>query len=429
MANTETKLNLQGLLRDWQLKAFKEIDKKKYSVLVVSRRSGKTILTIIYLIYRALKTPDRDLAYIAPFLNQARSISWEYLKKFAAQIPWTEINNTELKVKFANGSSIRVFGADNSEALRGLNISWAVLDEYANINKELYGAILFPMINYFEDGFAIFIWTPKWYDDFYELYQKAKNDTNRFSLKLDVIWAWVLSEEGIREAREQISPSQYAQEYLCDFGVAIKWSYYWEYISDMRNEWRVVDDLYDNSLAVYTYWDIGVNDQTAILFIQYKDGEARIIDYFEDRQRWLEYYIDVISERWYRYDYHTLPWDWTVKEWWTWMTRLEQFQEKIEDKNIGEVRVAKRQPIEDWIQAVRMMLPNTRVDSTLDNELSRLSLYESQYDPKKWTFWKPKHDKNSHLADTFRYAAFDYKTNSIVIAYEPPFTVNYDTFI
>ena len=59
-----TKLNIKDLLHDWQLEVFKSIDKHKYSVAVIHRRAGKTVLMVLYLLYRALKTPKRDFAYI-----------------------------------------------------------------------------------------------------------------------------------------------------------------------------------------------------------------------------------------------------------------------------------------------------------------------------------------------------------------------------
>lgn len=426
MANETTNINLKDLLFPWQKEVFKEIDKKKYSVLVIARRSGKTILAVIYLIYRALKKPNRDYAYMWPYTNQVKEIAWEYLKKFASQIPWTEVNNTELRVKFSNWSRIRLFWADNPDSLRGLNISGAILDEYSQINTKLFDEILFPMINFFEDGFAIFVWTPMWFDAFHDVYKKAKKNNKRYAVLKDVYQAKVLSEDKIEEAIEIMDPIKFQQEMMCNFNVAIQGSYYWKYIAELREEGRLVPDLYSPELPVFTYWDIGMDDATTILFTQYHNWEVRVVDYLEDRQRGLDYYVEMLRNKWYSYHTHTLPHDWKVKEWWTWMTRFEQFQTLIWNE-LWEVIVGKRFPVEDWIQAVRKMLPYTIVDESLDLHLSRLSQYEANFDPKKWIFWKPKHDEFSHIADSFRYCAMEFENNSAPeVEYEEPFTQNYD---
>ena len=50
------------------------------------RRAGKTVGLINELIKQACTSNKTDtrLAYIAPFYNQAKSIAWDYLKKYTA---------------------------------------------------------------------------------------------------------------------------------------------------------------------------------------------------------------------------------------------------------------------------------------------------------------------------------------------------------
>jgi hypothetical protein len=50
-----------------------------------------------------------------------------------------------------NSSIITLFGADNQEALRGLDLRGVVLDEYKDISPTLYREILAPMINAYKD--------------------------------------------------------------------------------------------------------------------------------------------------------------------------------------------------------------------------------------------------------------------------------------
>jgi len=66
------------------------------------------------------KHPNARVAYIAPYLVQARDIAWQYAKEFSRAIPGTTYNETELRVDFPNGARLRLYGSDNYERLRGL---------------------------------------------------------------------------------------------------------------------------------------------------------------------------------------------------------------------------------------------------------------------------------------------------------------------
>ena len=95
---------------------------KRFSVLVCHRRFGKTYLAINALIDAAIRTQKKDAryAYVAPFLKQAKQVSWDYLKRFAMDIPGTTANESELSINFGNKARVRLYGSDNGEAMRGL---------------------------------------------------------------------------------------------------------------------------------------------------------------------------------------------------------------------------------------------------------------------------------------------------------------------
>lgn len=60
---------------------------------------------------------------------------------------------------------------------------------------------------------------------------------------------------------------------------------------------------------VFTFWDLGRNDKTAIWFMQHIGFEIRWIDYFEDNLRPLSDYATILNEKGYLYDTHHLPHD------------------------------------------------------------------------------------------------------------------------
>ena len=107
-------VSLDYTAREWQRQC--HVKKQRFSVYALHRRSGKTELAIMELIDKAMKT-DKDLAiftYVAPFLRQAKAISWARLKQKLEplrQQSAIDINEGQLSIKFKhNGAIIRLFG-------------------------------------------------------------------------------------------------------------------------------------------------------------------------------------------------------------------------------------------------------------------------------------------------------------------------------
>jgi len=374
-----------SFLNDWQKPVFNLLKKYRYSMLIVHRRAWKTVLAVSYLIYKALNNNNKDLWYLWPYLNQTKSIAWEYLKKFSSQVPNTIVNNSELKVTFPNWSSIRLFGWDNPDALRWLNLSTIVMDEYADINPELYNKIIFPQINFHWDIWqTIILWTPKGKNHFYKLYNKAKKDDRWFTRILDVTKTKTLSDKLIEEAKESIEPSQFAQEYMCSFEAAVRGSYYKDYIDNLYKDWRVESDLYDPNYPVTVHMDLWIDDATAIIYTQYIWERVIWFDYDEFNGKWFPFITKLLKDKGYKYDRVYLPWDASVKEFWTGVTRIETFTEMMWDD--AEVEIVPRIKIEDWINAVRDMFPNLWIDDVLEEQIDRLSMYEAEWNEKKQVF-------------------------------------------
>lgn len=62
-------------------------------------------------------------------------------------------------------------------------------------------------------------------------------------------------------------------------------------------------------LPVFTFWDIGRADGTAIWFAQFLRGEARFIDYYEEHDEDLRHYARQLQDKGYLYGGHFLPHD------------------------------------------------------------------------------------------------------------------------
>ena len=186
-------------------------------VVVAHRRSGKTVAAVNHLIRAALIKKDGRYAYIAPLLKQAKDISWDYLKYYSQPIPGIKINESELRIDYPNGSRIRVYGADNPDSLRGIELDGVVMDEYGDIKKEMWDAIISPILYANENSWAMFIGTPKGKNDFWVKYIKSKENNDWINILLKSSESGILTDEALEMARANTPQAFYLQEYECDF--------------------------------------------------------------------------------------------------------------------------------------------------------------------------------------------------------------------
>jgi hypothetical protein len=104
---------------------------RRWNCVITHRRFGKTVLAINHLI-RALvehSGPRTRVAYIAPFLKQAKAIAWDFVKFYAGPIPDLAINESELRIDLPGERRLMLLGADNAHALHGLYLDGLVVDE------------------------------------------------------------------------------------------------------------------------------------------------------------------------------------------------------------------------------------------------------------------------------------------------------------
>ena len=201
----------------------------RFSVLVAHRRFGKTVLVVNHLLKWALlcAEPRGSFAYVGPFRNQAKSVAWDYLKHYSAVIPGRQVNESELCISVPSnggGSRIRIFGADNPDALRGLYFDGVVLDEVADMKPSLWSEVVRPAL-VDRRGWAVFIGTPKGANLFSDVYYRAagaqaRGDADWCALSFPVTATNVLPEGEVERWRAELSENAFRQEMLCDFSAS-----------------------------------------------------------------------------------------------------------------------------------------------------------------------------------------------------------------
>lgn len=382
---------------------------ERWGIVVAHRRAGKTVACINELIRAAADSqrPNPRYAYIAPQLNQAKDIAWQYLNDFTDHLrPELRSNATELWIELpANGARIRIYGADNPDRLRGIYLDGAVLDEFGDMDPSAWSKVIRPALSD-RQGWAIFIGTPKGRNGFHRLWIQAQDDPRWFRLSLKASETGLIDAGELADARKAMSDDEYAQEYECSFEAAVRGAYYGRELIRAEAEGRITAVPHDPLLPVHTAWDLGIADSTVIWFVQALGREIRAIDVLKGEGVGLDWYARRLQERDYVWGQHYLPHDAQARELGTGLSRVERLAE------LGiRATICPGLPVEDGIQAVRGLLPNCWFDASRCRAgLEALRMYRRDFDEKSQEFRvRPLHDWTSHYADAFRYFAVGHR--------------------
>ncbi|MGZ3289636.1 MAG: hypothetical protein ACXU87_16520 [Xanthobacteraceae bacterium] len=370
------------------------------------RRAGKTVACIHDLQRQAVRCPRvrPRFAYLSPFLRQSKAVAWDYLRTAmsAARVAGATAHESELRVDYPGGAQVRLYGADNPDAMRGVYFDGIVLDEYADMDPRVWSEIIRPALAD-RRGWAVFVGTPRGRNAFFELWRRSQTEEGWFSMMLKASQSGLIPDSELELARRDLTEEQYAQEFECSFDAAVVGAYYGKLMARAEAERRVAGVPYDPSALVWTSWDLGIRDATAIWFAQVIGREIRIIDYYEASGVDLGHYVREINARPYAYAGHIVPHDAQAKELGTGKSRLEV----MESLGLRPITLAPLHRVEDGINAVRMFIPKCWFDAKkCARAIDALKLYRAEYDDKLQALRpQPVHDWTSHAADSFRYLA------------------------
>jgi hypothetical protein len=175
--------------------------------------------------------------------------------------------------------------------------------------------------------------------------------------------------------------------------------YYGKQISQARIEKRIAFVPYDESLPVFTAWDLGYNDSTAIWSFQIVGKEIRLIDYVEGSGESLSHWLGVIKSKPYVYEKHLAPHDVLVHEYSSGMTR----QASARKMGINLIPVP-RVDLIPGIDQVRNILNCCWFDERKCTQgIKCLENYKKGWNDRSgcWSS-QPLHNWASHGADAFR---------------------------
>ena len=169
-------------------------------------------------------------------------MAWDYFKRYTSVIPGVEVNESELRVDFPNGSRIQLFGADNADALRGMYFDFLIADEYGDWKPSVWNYVIRPALAD-RQGKAIIIGTPKGRNQFFDAYARAQNDSDSLALLIPAATSGILPDSELEALRKELSDDAWRQEMECDFDAALPGAIWGKELWQAEQEERVRPDL------------------------------------------------------------------------------------------------------------------------------------------------------------------------------------------
>lgn len=408
----------------------------KRAVAVWHRRAGKDEVCMHHTAVAALKRPANYwLCY--PQFTQARKAIWDAVNPHTGQrrineaFPHEIRSNTrehDMQLTLVNGSTFQVIGSDSVVAGSGIGSSTAgiVFSEWALANPAAWGYYR-PILEE-NQGWAAFVSTPRGRNHCYDLWRYAEGRPDWFAQRLTVDDTGAYTPEALAEALgeyrsiygEDAGKAMFDQELYCSFNAAILGAFFAREMEQVREEDRIQPLSPDMSRPIHRAWDIGVRDDTSVIWFQVQGPQLLILDHLASSGVGVEWFRDEIfkrhEERGWQHGIDFVPHDAKVKEWGIGRTRVETMSALS-----LRPQVVPDATFQDGINAARRTLPLCLFDPrTEDSLVAALEQYRRDWDPDKRAFRaNDVHDWTAHPAAAFRYLAMSWKPAPIKRAPEP----------
>ena len=399
---------------------------KRWSVLVVHRRGGKTVAGINDLIRGSLACPKTSprFAYLAPYRQQAKLVAWDYLKQFTSKVHERQISESELHVKLPRDGRVTLYGADNYDALRGIYLDGAVVDEPADMAPEVWTDLLRPALSD-RLGWCVWIGTPKGRNAFFRLYDKACSDPDYFTMILPASVSGIIPQSELDSALKAMGKESYEREFECSFNAAIPGSIYGDLIAQLRANAQIQDYPTSAEFPLLTSWDVGDSDYCAQWLIQLEGRHINLLDfasgtgrtpgaYAEQMRQWEEKHRQKIGAHYLPHDAENI-------------THGSSWKKDLEAAGMRGIKIVPRTPwVWDGINHLRSLLPRCYIHKTncsraqsddrlsIPSGLDCLEFYAKHEVEENHTIKEdPVHNEFSHGCDALRTFAEAHKLGMI----------------
>ena len=388
-----------------QLEIIKTMNRKRFVVVIASRRFGKSYMASLMAVSKMLEGGKKVLV-VGPQYKLS-GVIWDFVKDIIIDnnFETEKINEKDNIIKLKNKSEFRLGTADNPDSLIGRGFDLIIIDEAAAIDDESFWVHqLRPTLSEKPDSRAIFCTTPRGRANFmYEYFMRG--ETEEFpewaSLKFTCEDNPRMSQADIEDARKSMGETLFLQEYYCDFTLHEGAVY-----PSLKDE-HLVENLNERGFDGYVSGlDVGFNDPNSMLIVGYKEDEDGqytygIIDFFESSEMITSEMAEVIRE--FEGKYNTEV---------TWVDNHAKvfINDLVNTYDIYAQPCKKAQKIKDGCGFIDNLIAQGRIlfDKEKCQEVFN-NMKALTWDPKKALHANPGPKRNNghiHSCDALRYAVF-----------------------
>lgn len=212
----------------------------------------------------------------------------------------------------------------------------------------------------------------------------------------------VLAKERIN--LQKSDPEAYLHVWEGEFDTRRSGAVFAKQLAKAREEKRITRVPYDPACEVFTAWDLGFGDSTAIWWLQFVGRELRWLEYYENNGEQLDHYAQVIKSKSYNYmrQGHYLPHDGAHGN-----IRGDSVSKQLDKLGIKNIVLQRETDITPGIELLRQTIAYSCFDTqACQDGIHALENYGYEWDEDRQVFKsKPLHNWTSHASDAARYAA------------------------
>lgn len=377
---------------------------RRYKVLYGGRGGAKSHSVAQVLLELGARTPLRILCareIQKSMRDSVHRLLRDYIVKLGLE-SFYEVTDTE--IRGPNGTlflfaGLQAHTVDSIKSFEGVDIVW--VEEAHSVSKKSWD-VLIPTIR--KPGSEIWM-TLNPAMDTDETYVRFIATPSDDTWVCEINWRdnpWfpdVLNQERLK-AKRTMSKEDYEHIWEGKPRTVAEGAIYRHEIEDLYQQGRACAVPYDPMLPVHTVWDLGWNDAMTISMVQRGPHDVRIIDYIEDSHRTLDWYVEQLEKRPFRWGIDFLPHDGRTRNFQT----GKSTEELLRGMGRARVHVLPASNVEEGIKAARMMFPRCYFDSARTARLLEcLKRYRRAIHSLTREPMAPLHDEFSHGADNFRY--------------------------
>ena len=259
----------------------------KYHVACVGRQFGKSMMAMNLVLYWAINEGPCKVLWVSPVYSQTAKVMKELMEAIGGSGIVDRCNYSDNYIKLKNGSEIYFRSAERYDNIRGMTMTYGVIDEAAFCKDEAYSEAIKPV--FLVNGRKLlFISTPKGSNWFKELYQlgKSSDHPNYMAYKGSSYDTPFIEKGEIEDARRTLPENVFRQEYLAEF---------------IDSGGEVFQNIDKNTFSQYTppngkvFCGIDLGKQEDATVATFMDSTGKVVDvYRNNKVEWSTMVKDIL---------------------------------------------------------------------------------------------------------------------------------------